>query len=244
MFADGFDAPKRAPRAAKSFAANQAQGVTQTPGPGEDGKMTVRVYTGAIKTLWPLDLQARAFIEIRVKPLDLGIGPENLQAELDRAMQEKMKDDQNTYGADMKAAGYSTLEEWARATGYYGSPEHRAWAEAASARTGGQIPADWWMQFDPFGGTAGNGPHVLPAGRYPDIGSRIAMAHDTDWNLGRYFGVGPLSALRGAPNPEKLGDYGLFPGQGVDMYTNGHPDWDVTYGDEVLPYGTEPVQVA
>ncbi|MBZ4417235.1 hypothetical protein [Myxococcus sp. RHSTA-1-4] len=255
---DGFDAPKKAgarqqvaletpapaASARKPLSAGNARAVAQTSGPGEDGKLTVRVDTGTTTTVFPLGLQARNYIEIRVKPLDLGIAPENLQSELDRAMAEKLADDTHTYGAAMREAGYSSLEEWSKAKGYYGSPSHVAWAEAASARTGGQIPAEWWMKFDPFGGTAGNGPNILPTGEYPGVASRIAMAHDTDWDLGRYFGVGPLSDLRGAPNPEDLGPLGLDPRLGGDLYTFGHPDWEVTYGSEILPPGTPPPQVA
>ncbi|MFP2932241.1 hypothetical protein ACLESO_45210, partial [Pyxidicoccus sp. 3LG] len=227
-----------------THATGQAQGVPRVSGPGEDGKVTVRVDTGTT-LLVPLMIEARNFIEIRVTPLDLGIPPEQLPAELDRAMAEKLADDTNTYGADMAAAGYSSLEEWSKDTGYYGSPSHVAWAEAASARSGGQIPASWWMKFDPFGGTAGNGPNILPTGQYPGLASRIAMAHDTDWDLGRYFGVGPLKALQGAPNPEDLGPLGLDPFMGGDLYTFGHPDWQVTYGTEpILPGSPPPPQIA
>ncbi|MCP3141944.1 hypothetical protein [Pyxidicoccus xibeiensis] len=224
-------------------AALQAQEVAQVSGPGEDGKVTVRVDAGTT-VLWPLMLETRNHIEIRVTPLDLGIAPEQLPAELDRAMAEKLADDTNAYGAAMEEAGYASLEEWARDTGYYGSPSHVAWAEAASARTGGQIPASWWMKFDPFGGTAGNGSHILPTGQYPGAASRIAMAHDTDWDLGRYFGVGPLQALRGAPNPEDLGPLGLDPRLGGELYTSpfGHPDWEVTYESEPILPGTRPPQ--
>ncbi|QSQ25877.1 hypothetical protein JY651_13510 [Pyxidicoccus parkwayensis] len=251
---DGFDtAPKRASRQTVALdtptrqqvgGSGGATGVATVSGPGADGKMTVRVETNT-QTLFPLGMQARGYIEIRVKPLDLGIAPEQLQTELARAMAEKTADDMSTYGADLAANGYKSLEEWARATGYYGSPSHIAWAEAASARTGGQIPAEYWMHFDPFGGTAGNGPHILPTGEYPGALSRIAMAHDTDWDLGRYFGAGPLASLQGQPHPENLGPVGLVPGQGVDTYSTGHADWDVTYGSEViLPGSPPPPQIA
>lgn len=63
------------------------------------------------------------------------------------------------------------------------------------------------------------------------------MAHDTDWDLGRYFGAGPLAALRDAPNPQDLGAYGLGLNDGVDSDSDGHPDWDVTYGSiPILPW--------
>lgn len=252
---DSFDAaPKKSSRqpVALSVPAQQqtggttgAAGVAAVSGPGKDGKMTVRVETGTHAMLFPLGAQSRDYIQIRVKPLNLGIPPEKLQGELDRAMAEKNADDLRSYGADLTANGYTSLEEWSRDTGYYGSPSHVAWAEAASARTSGQIPAEYFMHFDPFGGTAGNGPHILPQGQYPGVLSRIAMAHDTDWDLGRYFGAGPLASLRGQPNPENLGPVGLVPGQGVDNYSTGHADWDVTYGSEIiLPGGPPPPQIA
>ncbi|MCY1023528.1 hypothetical protein [Pyxidicoccus sp. MSG2] len=250
---DGFDAPKSASRQTVSLDTPTRQqlggtggtpGVATVTGPGEDGKMTVRVETN-MHTVYPLGLPARGYIEIRVTPLNLNIAPENLQAEMDRAMAEKQADDASTYGAELAAHGYSSLEEWSRDTGYYGSPSHIAWAEAASARSGGQIPAEYWMRFDPFGGTAGNGPNILPTGEYPGALSRIAMAHDTDWDLGRYFGAGPLASLRGQPHPENLGTVGLIPGQGVDNYSTGHADWQVTYGSEViLPGSPPPPQIA
>jgi hypothetical protein len=221
------DVPSRGPAAA------HAQAVRGKEGASADGKRTVRVETGVTPGPWGTSVHSA--IEIRVKPLDLGIAPGQLQAELDRASQEKHADDMKAYGAAMREAGHSSLQEWSEATGYFGSPAHQAWAEAASARTGGQIPASWWMTFDPFGGTAGNGPHVIPTGEYPGIASRIAMAHDTDWSLGRYFGAGPLKQLRGAPNAEDLGPLGLNPLLGGDLYIFGHADWDVTYSDTLQP---------
>lgn len=129
------------------------------------------------------------------------------------------------------------LREMAVDAGYYGSPPHVAWAQAAEARTAGKVPAEFWMRFDPFGGTAGNGPNILPTGEHPGVLSKIAMAHDTDWSIGRYFGFGPMAALRGAEGftPEQLGQVGLnwdvpwgrF--AGIDSYSNGHPDWNVQY---------------
>lgn len=255
LAADGFDAPKAGSRQTVAVALDvptQQQvdgtagplGTVQVSGPGEDGKMTVRVSAKPPSVL-PMGFPVSGYIEIRVTPLDLGIPPDQLSAEMDRAMAEKVADDTNTYGADLAAHGFASLEEWSRDAGYYGSPSHIAWAEAASARSGGQIPAEYWMRFDPFGGTAGNGPHILPSGEHPGALSRIAMAHDTDWDLGRYFGAGPLASLRGQPHPENLGTVGLVPGQGVDCYSVGHADWQVTYGSErILPGSPPPSQLA
>ncbi|MEM9490394.1 MAG: hypothetical protein AAGC55_14705 [Myxococcota bacterium] len=171
-------------------------------------------------------------ITIRVRPLDLDIAQNRLQAELDRAVQEKNTDDSNAYGRST-----AELKDMAIAAGYFGSTAHNAWAEAASARVGGVISVQWWQDFDPFGGTAGNGPDVLPQGQYPGAFSRIAMGHDTDWSLGRYFGVGPLSALRGSDRaPVILGAVGLFFANNIAVgtnplviYTDGHEDWQVEY---------------
>ncbi|MFP2958661.1 hypothetical protein ACLEPN_12625 [Myxococcus sp. 1LA] len=229
---DGLDLTKAVARAPLSLdGAASAQSVAAKAGRDASDKKTIKVETGV--TQGPFGVSVRHHIEISVKPLDLGIPPGQLAAELDRAIAERLADDTKAYGADMKAAGYDSLKEWSEARGYYGSPSHKAWAEAASARTGGQIPASWWMEFDPFGGTAGNGPNILPGGEYPSPISKIAMAHDTDWNLGRYFGVGPLSALDGAPNAEDLGPLGLDPRLGGDLYILGHADWDVNYGSSV-----------
>ncbi|NOK16285.1 hypothetical protein [Corallococcus carmarthensis] len=236
--ADGLDVSKAGTRPPVSLdvpTPRQAQAVTGRDGRAPDGKRAIRVETGVADGPWGSTVHQ--YIEIRVKPLDLGIAPGQLQSELDRASAEKLADDEKAYGADMRAAGYSSLQEWSEDRGYYGSPSHVAWAEAASARTGGQIPAEWWMRFDPFGGTAGNGPNILPTGEYPGLASRIAMCHDTDWDLGRYFGAGPLRQLQGAENAQDLGPLGLDPRLGGELYTFGHADWDVTYGEEVQRSG-------
>ena len=156
-------------------------------------------------------------------------------AAVNSAIAQKSQEDLRNYGmttAQMRALAQS--EEGGR---YFGSPAHNAWAEAASARTGGRLSADFWRSFDPFGGTNGNGPEIMGGGLYPHPLSRIGMAHDTDWSLGRYFGAGPMQDLRGASgSKETLGSYGLDPfnqinnqGRTVDSYLNGHPDWDVRY---------------
>ena len=172
---------------------------------------------------------------IQVRPVTELSFPNGVEAELSRAMKEKAADDV-AYEPLLRENGYSSLSEWSRDIGYFGSEGHRLWAEAAEARTGGQVPAEWWMEFDPFGGSAGAGPDVIPQGFYPGTASRIAMAHDTDWSLGRYFGAGPMEALRGAPgSADALGMVGLGPAGdsarfgNIDNYTNGHPDWIITY---------------
>lgn len=172
-------------------------------------------------------------IRIRVRPLDLGISNDQLASERDRAVHEKNADDLAAYGKST-----AELQAMAEASGYFGGPAHDAWAAAAAARVGGLLFADWWQRFDPFGGTAGNGPDVLPQGEYPGVLSRIAMAHDTDWSLGRYFGVGPMRALRGSTLPPAvLGAVGLVGAANISvgmnplvLYTDGHGDWDVHYG--------------
>ncbi len=229
---DGLDLAKAVARRPMSLdGAASAQSVAAKAGRDGSGKKTIQVETGV--TQGPFGVSVRHHIEISVKPLDLGIPPEKLQAELDRAVAEKRADDEKAYGDDLRASGHGSFKEWSQAKGYYGSPAHVAWAEAASARTGGQIPASWWMEFDPFGGTAGNGPHVLPGGEYPSPISTIAMAHDTDWSLGRHFGVGPLSQLKDAPDVEHLGPLGLDPRLGGDLYILGHADWNVNYGSSL-----------
>lgn len=171
-------------------------------------------------------------IRIRLRPLDLGIPIDQLVSNRERAVREKTAD-------DIRAYQQSTfvLQHRAEEAGYFRSTAHNAWAAAAAARTGGLLFAEWWQRFDPFGGTAGNGPQVLPQGRYPGLASRVAMAHDTDWSLGRYFGVGPLSQLRGSRLPPLiLGSVGLASASNIavgmdpdEIYSFGHPDWDVSY---------------
>lgn len=171
-------------------------------------------------------------IRIRMRPLDLGIAANQLASERSRAEHEKNADDVRAYGKSTAA-----LQGMAEASGYFGSTAHNAWAAAAQARVGGVLFADWWKRLDPFGGTAGNGPDVLPQGQYPGVLSRIAMAHDTDWSLGRYFGKGPMRNLRGSGLPPAvLGLVGLERHANIavgmnpfETYTTGHGDWDVHY---------------
>ena len=143
--------------------------------------------------------------------------------------------------ANIVAYGKTTDQLFAQASqqGYFGSPAHIAWSDAAAARTGGRVPASWWRTNDPFGGTSGNGPNILPGGRYPGSVAKIAMAHDTDWTLGRWFNAGPLKSLFTAVGkPSDLGSYGLVPFHSVNraytaLYTNpfGHPDWVIRFVD-------------
>lgn len=171
-------------------------------------------------------------ISIRVRPLDLGIDFNQLLAERQRAEQEKNADDVRAYSKST-----AELKTMAEDADYFGSMAHNAWATAAAVRSGSVLPLSWWKDFDPFGGTAGNGPDVLPQGQYPGLLSRIAMGHDTDWSLGRYFGAGPMAKLRGSNMPPwVLGAVGLT-GEanlavGMDTgvnYTFGHEDWIVRF---------------
>ncbi|MGB3721473.1 MAG: hypothetical protein WA979_01485 [Pacificimonas sp.] len=139
---------------------------------------------------------------------------------------------------DFAAYGRTTaeLKTEAVADGYFDSPAHNAGAMAAEARTGGRLDAEFWKDFDPYGGTAGNGPDILPGGAYPGSGATIAMGHDTDWSLGRHFNAGPLNALYGSTASAKdQGTLGLVPYHSIDrsvnLYTSpsGHPDWQIGF---------------
>ena len=172
-------------------------------------------------------------IDIRVRELqgkELGaLASPNLSQYVERAEQRKNNEDVAAYGKTTRQ-----LEQDARDSGYYGSRPHQAWAEAAEARTGGRLSSEFWMKFDPYGGTAGNGPNILPTGQYPGTLSKISMGHDTDWTLGRHFQAGPMRGLYGAnQDPETLGKYGLDPFSpikpSIDSYADGHPDWKVNY---------------
>lgn len=189
--------------------------------------------TSALGDGWTAVRCPRLLIEVRA--IETFASDVPVAAVLARASAEKAAEDVRLYGALVRGAGHADLRAWAVAEGYYGSTYHLAWALAAEARTGGRVAATWWMEVDPFGGTAGNGPRVLPGGHWPSPLARVAMAHDTDWTLGRYFGVGPLAALRAdTTNPlAELGRVGLFPVSdarydGVGSYLrDGQPDWVV-----------------
>lgn len=179
-------------------------------------------------------------IDIRVRPLSgselgsLNTTPANIKKQLETASANINAENQRAYGSTT-----AELRDQAIDSGYYRSPAHNAWAQAAEARTGGRVPAEWWITNDPFGGTAGNGPNILASGSYPGALSRIAMGHDTDWTLGRQFGAGPLSALPGSnASPTDMGSYGLVPNHSInpglnDIYSDpgGHRDWQVTYSN-------------
>jgi hypothetical protein len=181
--------------------------------------------------------QKEDLIRIQVRELggkELGaLASPKLSEYADRAVERKSQEDKAAYGKTTKE-----LREDATSQGYYSSPSHQAWAAAAEQRTGGRLTAAWWMKFDPYGGTAGNGPNIEPTGEYPGVLSKIAMGHDTDWSLGRHFQAGPLRGLYGAGHDaETRGLYGLDPSSpiepslGLRLYTNplGHPDWKVNY---------------
>ena len=179
-------------------------------------------------------------IDITVQPLSgselgsLNTSPANIKKQLDTASTNINAENQRAYGSTT-----AQLRDQAIDSGYYRSPAHNAWAQAAEARTGGRVPAEWWIKNDPFGGTAGNGPNILASGSYPGVTSKIAMGHDTDWTLGRQFGAGPLSALKGSTaSPTDMGTYGLVPNHSInpnlsDIYSDpgGHADWQVNYSN-------------
>jgi hypothetical protein len=179
-------------------------------------------------------------IDITVRPLSgselgsLNTTPANIKKQLDTASANINAENQRAYGSTT-----AELRDQAIDSGYYNSPAHKAWSQAAEARTGGRIPAEWWIKNDPFGGTAGNGPNILASGSYPGVTSKIAMGHDTDWTLGRQFGAGPLSALKGSnASPADMGSYGLVPNHSInrglsDLYSDpgGHADWQVNYSN-------------
>jgi hypothetical protein len=179
-------------------------------------------------------------IDISVRPLAgaelgrLNTTPAYVKKLLDRASANINAENQRAYGSTT-----AELRTQAIDSGYYNSPAHKAWSQAAEARTGGRVPADWWIKNDPFGGTAGNGPNILPSGSYPGVTSKIAMGHDTDWTLGRQFAAGPLSALAGSnASPADMGSYGLVPNHSInpglsDLYSDpgGHSDWQVNYSN-------------
>lgn len=199
---------------------------------------------------FPNTLHGDAGIRITVRELqgdELGLlnatGPQFSRAVHD-AVARKSAEDQAAYGMTTAEIRAKSVRD-----GYYDSPAHDAWAAAAEARTGGRLTAAWWKGFDPYGGTNGNGPNILPGGEYPHALSRIGMAHDTDWSLGRHFGAGPMAGLRGATqDAETLGKYGLDPltpiRPKIDIYTDGHPDWNVRYVDNIRRSQLDGEQIA
>lgn len=155
-------------------------------------------------------------VRVQVSPLSPS-GP----LDLDAARAKKDKDDALAY-ADVPRVdgqggvrGTADLLALSQARGYFNSEQHQIWAWAASARSGGTLTPAWLMELEPFGGTAGNGPDLLPFGGPGERLSTIAVAHDTDWLLGRLFGLGPLAGLatidaEAAYQLKRLGAAGLM----------------------------------
>lgn len=104
----------------------------------------------------------------------------------------KSQDDEYAYGKTIDEMYFKSNR-----TSYFLSEQHAVWAMGASARTGCFIPPEFFAEIEVNGGTAGNGPDVLPAGNIGEPMSTIAMAHDADWLIGRIFGEGPLAGLFG-----------------------------------------------
>lgn len=173
------------------------------------------------------------YIEISVRPLQpselgsLNKKPADIPQVLADASVRMNRENLDTYGKSTRELRSDAID-----SNYFNSPAHRAWAQAAEARTGGRVPASWWRENDPFGGTAGNGPQILHQGSYPGGLSKIAMGHDTDWTLGNQFGAGPLRSLQTmGGTAEQRGKFGLepFDSRLPNTYTTGHPDWTVNY---------------
>jgi hypothetical protein len=186
-----------------------------------------------------VDYRPDAQIQIGVEPLprsSLGLlNNDNVRAVYQQAVEKKAVDDLRHYGKTPQQ-----ILEIAVNTKYFESPAHMAWSEAASARTNGKITPEQWRRLDPIGGTNGNGPEILPGGKYPHELSKIGMGHDTDWSLGRYFNAGPMEKLYEAKATTKeelkdIGGYGLVVGNSSlgrppkGYYDNSHPDWSVVY---------------
>jgi hypothetical protein len=193
------------------------------------------------KMVWPIpdDVRNTATINIEVRALhrsELGLlnaekhSAQDIEHYIGKAFEKKNNDDVKAYGKTTEQ-----LYEEAAKSGYLNSPAHMAWSEAAAARTNGVMSAERFRRLDPYGGTAGNGPDILPQGAYPGVGAKIAMAHDTDWSLGRYFQAGPMRGLYGSKeSAAEMGMYGLQNHCKVqpkldDLYINGHNDWSVNF---------------
>jgi hypothetical protein len=117
---------------------------------------------------------------------------------------------------------------------YYGSGPHLSACAAASARSGGKISAQWFMN-DPFMGRGGSNAEYFPdeeQGLFPGITAKIGVAHDADYMLGSMFGAGPLGGLNTTKKPVD-GKEGLqpglesSPGNDYPIYSVGHSDWKV-----------------
>jgi hypothetical protein len=135
-----------------------------------------------------------------------------MQQLISRWRMKKDRDDRLAYNA-----ATSALYAQSNSQGYMGSEQHTVWALGASARTGCFIPPEFFFENESFGGTAGNGPNVLPGGGRGEPLSTIAMAHDSDWMIGRIWGMGLLARLSTVePMTQtqiaRMGSVGLFNG--------------------------------
>lgn len=153
-------------------------------------------------------------IRIEVAPIDFsGIVSadfDEMNAKISRWRQAKGRDDILAYGKHTSA-----LLDQANSAGYMGSEQHTMWAMGASARTGCFIPPEFFFENEGYGGTAGNGPNILPGGDAREPLSTIAMGHDSDWMIGRLFCSGPLARLNTiTPQHQyqiaRMGSAGLF----------------------------------
>jgi hypothetical protein len=224
---------------------NQPDVLAMQPGTGQraEPRVNITVQAPVQNVLGVIDNSRN--IEINVRPLrsdelgSLNTARQNIPQLLQDASARINRDNLDFHGKTT-----ADLRRQARSEGYYESPAHMAWSQAAEARTGGRVPASWWRENDPYGGTAGNGPLIEPGGIYPGVTSRIAMGHDTDWTLGRQFGAGPLRDLNTMGNGtskqefKDRGMFGLWPANdnrfnsaAASSYSTplGHPDWNVSY---------------
>jgi hypothetical protein len=100
---------------------------------------------------------------VTVQPVKVDLGP-NPKETLDRVLKEKTEADKGPQEPQVKEYNATFGKDCHSPTDvskdmkYYGSDRHRAYGEIASARTGGQIPPEWFMQADPFGGFSGGFP--------------------------------------------------------------------------------------
>ncbi len=184
-------------------------------------------------------------IRLYVKALSfagvLPAGAVNLNRRLDVLRGKKNNDDSIAYGKSTWQLGFQEAANYNRSStsfddsgfwgGYFGCEQHIVWAYGASARTGWVVPPEFFIENEGFGGTAGNGPEILPGGYVGEALSTISMAHDSDWMIGRLFGKSPLGVLYGlymetVVQYKRGGSCGLFPSSdgllpkrdGLDFY--------------------------
>jgi hypothetical protein len=153
---------------------------------------------------------------------------EALNETLDIWRQAKTNDDKLAYGKSTeqlilaaRGSSYTDPNFPGQKVAYLGHEQHVVWAMGASARTGCLLPPEFFIDNEAFGGTAGNGPNVLNKGASGERLSTIAMAHDTDWMIGRLMGMGPLAPLHTATpihinQATRMGSAGLFTAGQVD----------------------------